>query len=66
MDSDIVAARAEAAGWRLAERTLNGQRVYWWQDVHDPDDTRHPCVLERRLAVSYMDGLLQRHARPVR
>lgn len=38
--------RATAAGYRLAQRTLNGRLVWWW--------------LERRQALSYKDGVLQR------
>ena len=55
-----VEVRATAAGYRLAQRSLNGQLVWWWQNVSDPDDTRQPCWLERRQALSYMEGVLQR------
>jgi hypothetical protein len=55
-----VEARAVAAGYRLAQRSLNGQVVWWWQLVDDPDDTRQPCWLERRQALFYMEGVLQR------
>jgi hypothetical protein len=51
-----VEVRATAAGYRLAQRSLNGQLVWWWQRLDDPDDTRHPCWLERRQAISYMRG----------
>ena len=54
--------RAAAAGYRLARRTLRGQPVWWWQVIADPDDTRQPCWLERRQAVSYMDDMLDRLA----
>jgi hypothetical protein len=37
-------------------------RVWWWQRLDDPDDTRQPGWLERRQAISYMEGLLQREA----
>jgi hypothetical protein len=53
-------ARATNAGYRLAQRRLNGQLVWWWQLVDDPDDTRQPCWLERWQAISYMQGLLRR------
>ncbi len=53
-------ARATAAGYRLARRNLDGRLVWWWQRLDDPNDTRQPCWLERRQALSYMDGLLQR------
>jgi hypothetical protein len=55
-----VEDRATTAGYRLAQRSLNGQVVWWWQLVADPDDTRQPCWLERRQALSYMEGVLQR------
>jgi hypothetical protein len=55
-----VEERAATAGYRLARRTLNGQLVWWWQLITDPEDTRQPCWLERRQAVSYMQGFLQR------
>lgn len=55
-----VEMRATAAGHRLAQRNLNGRVVWWWQRLDDPEDTRPPCWLERRQALSYMDGLLQR------
>lgn len=42
MDEAETTARAEAEGWRLAERMLKGQHVWWWQDAFDPDDPRHP------------------------
>jgi hypothetical protein len=34
--------------------------VWWWQLVDDPDDTRQPCWLERRQALSYMEAVLDR------
>src|SRR5262245_17320002 len=37
-----VEERAEAAGYRLARRSLRGQLVWWWQITADPDDTRQP------------------------
>jgi hypothetical protein len=56
-DTETLAA---TAGYRLAQRRLNGQLVWWWQLVDDQDDTRQPCWLERREALSYMEGVLQR------
>jgi hypothetical protein len=53
-------ARATTLGYRLAQRSLKGQLVWWWQRLDDPDDTRQPCWLERRQALSYMEGVLQR------
>ena len=53
---------ATAAGHRLSRRSLNGQLVWWWQLVDDPDDTRQPCWLEKRQALSYMEGMLDRLA----
>jgi hypothetical protein len=55
-----VEARATTAGYRLAQRSLRGQLVWWWQNLADPDDTRHPCWLERPQAISYTEGVLQR------
>jgi hypothetical protein len=55
-----VEARATSAGYRLAQRNLAGQLVWWWQLVDDPEDTRQPCWLERRQALSYMEVFLQR------
>ena len=55
-----VEARATAAGNQLAQRSLNGKLVWWWQLPADPDDTRQPWWLERRQALSYMEGVLQR------
>ena len=55
-----VEVRATAAGYRLAQRNLNGQHVWWWERLDDPDDTRQPCWLKRRQAISYMEGVLQR------
>jgi hypothetical protein len=55
-----VEVRATAAGYRLAHRSLNRQHVWWWQSLDDPDDTRQPCSLERRQALSYMERVLQR------
>jgi hypothetical protein len=43
-----VEARATTVGYRLAQRSLNGQLVWWWQLVANPDGTRQPCWLERR------------------
>jgi len=60
-DSEVE-DRAEAAGCRLARRSLSGQLVWWWQLVAEPDDTRQPCWLERRQALSYMEGVLDRLA----
>ena len=57
-----VEERAEAAGYRLARRSLRGQLVWWWQLCADPDDTRQPCWLERRQALSYMEAELDRLA----
>jgi hypothetical protein len=57
-----VEERAEAAGYRLARRSLRGQLVWWWQLIADADDTRQPSWLERRQAVSYMDDMLNRLA----
>jgi hypothetical protein len=54
-----VEAEAELAGYRLSQRHLYGQRVWWWQRLDDPDDTRQPCWLERRQALSYMEGARQ-------
>ena len=56
-----VEVRATAAGYRLAQRRLKGQLVWWWQNLDDPEDTRQPCWLERRQALSYMQGVLQRN-----
>jgi hypothetical protein len=55
-----VEARAATAGFRIAQRYLNGRVVWWWQRLDDPDDTRQRCWLERRQAISYMQGVLQR------
>ena len=55
-----VEARATTFGYRLAQRHLNGQLLWWWQKLDDPGDTRQPCWLERRQALSYMEGVLQR------
>jgi hypothetical protein len=55
-----VEVRATTLGYRLAQRSLNGQIVWWWQNLADPDDTRQPCWLERPQALSYMEGVLQR------
>jgi hypothetical protein len=60
-DADVE-YRAGVAGYRLARRSLRGQLVWWWQLVADPDDTRQPCWLERRQAISYMDAVLDRLA----
>jgi hypothetical protein len=57
-----VEERAQAAGYRLARRSLPGQLVWWWQLVDDPDDTRQPCWLEERQALSYMGDVLNRSA----
>ena len=57
-----VEERATAAGYRLSRRSLNGQLVWWWQLVDDPDDTRQPCWLEQRQALSYLQGVLKRAA----
>ena len=57
-----VEERAEVAGYRLARRSLRGQLVWWWQLMSDPDDTRQPCWLEQRQALSYMEGVLDRLA----
>jgi hypothetical protein len=35
-----VEARAETAGYQLAQRPLKGQLVWWWQRLDDPNDTR--------------------------
>ena len=55
-----VEDRAATAGYRLAQRRLNGRLVWWWQLFADPEDTRQPCWLERRQAISYMQGVLRR------
>lgn len=55
-----VEACALAAGFRLAQRRLRGELVWWWQALGYPEDTRHPCWLERRQAIGYMESLLQR------
>jgi len=47
---------------RLARRSVNGRRVWWWQLVADPEDTRQPCWLDRRQALSYMEAVLDRLA----
>ena len=57
---DLVGAGATAAGYRLARRRLNRRLVWWWQRLDDPDDTRQPCWLEDRQALSYMEGVLAR------
>jgi hypothetical protein len=36
-DPADVEDRAEAAGYRLAQRSLRGQLVSWWQLIADPD-----------------------------
>jgi len=59
MDTEAVAA---ANGYRLTHRNLDGRLVWWWQLVANPEDTRQPCWLERRQAVSYMRDALQRAA----
>jgi hypothetical protein len=53
-------ASAATARYRLARRRLNGKLVWWWQRLDDPDDTRQPCWLEKRQALSYMEGVLER------
>jgi hypothetical protein len=60
--STNVEKRASAAGYRLAQRRLDGQLVWWWQRLDDPDDTRQPCWLEERQALSYMQAVLDRLA----
>jgi hypothetical protein len=57
-----VEKRATAAGYTLARRSLKGELVWWWQLIADPDDTRQPCWLERRQALSYMEAVLDRAA----
>jgi hypothetical protein len=59
-----VEVRAVTAGYQLAQRPLKAQLVWWWQRLADPDDTRQPCWLERRQAISYMEGVLQREPLP--
>lgn len=55
-----IETRATTLGYRLAQRSLKRQHVWWWQRLDDPDDTRQPCWLERQQALSYMEGVLQR------
>jgi hypothetical protein len=57
-----VEEHATVAGYRLAQRSLKGKLVWWWQLLADPDDTRQPCWLERRQGLSYMEGALDRRA----
>ena len=56
-----VEARALGAAYRLAQRRLDGQLLWWWRLIADPSDTRQPCRLERGQALSYMEGVLQRN-----
>jgi Tetracyclin repressor-like, C-terminal domain len=43
-----VEERAEAAGYRLARRSLRGNLVWRWQPVADPDDGSSAVLLERQ------------------
>jgi len=55
-----VGARGGAVSYRLAQRSLKRQLVWWWQLLDHPDDTRQPCWVERRKALSYMEAVLDR------
>jgi hypothetical protein len=46
-------------GYELEERRLNGRWVWGWRRG---DDTRHPCFLTEREAISYMRDRLTRIA----
>jgi hypothetical protein len=59
---DDVETQATAAGYRLTQRNLQAQLVWWWQRLDEPEDTRQPCWLERRQALSYMEAALRRNA----
>ena len=54
-----VDVRAEAAqrGFELEERPLHGQWVWGWRRG---DDTRFPCYLSEREALSWMADRLRR------
>jgi hypothetical protein len=56
-----VGVRAAAAerGFELEERPLLGQWVWGWRRR---DDTRFPCYLSEREALSYMADRLRRTA----
>jgi hypothetical protein len=55
---DVLAAAAER-GFELEERPLRGQWVSGWRRG---DDTRWPCFLTEREALSYMADRLRRAA----
>jgi hypothetical protein len=54
-----VLHRAGERGFQLEERPLRGQWVWGWRRG---DDTRHPCFLTEREALSYMADRLRRVA----
>ena len=60
-----VEARATTTGYRLAQQSLKGQVVWWWQRLDDPDDPRQPCWLEKRQAIAHMQDALD-HSSVVR
>jgi len=50
-----VEAEAEVAGYRLAQRHLHGQKVWWWQRTRRP--RRHAStVLAGMAASTELDG----------
>jgi hypothetical protein len=53
-------AYARPAGYGLAPAKPPGTGRVVWQLVAGPDDTRQPCWLERRQALNYMAGVLDR------
>jgi hypothetical protein len=54
-----VRDEAAARGFQLEERLLRGQWVRGWRRG---DDTRFPCYLTEREALSYMADRLRRTA----
>jgi hypothetical protein len=54
---DAIEEAALLAEFELVPRMLNGQLVYGWQRG---TDTRFPCFLTEREAVSYMEDRLRR------
>jgi hypothetical protein len=56
---DVLTAAAEQ-GFQLEERPLRGRWVWGWRGA--TDDTRWPCFLTEREALSYMADRLRRTA----
>jgi hypothetical protein len=54
-----VIEQARERGFELEERPLAGRWVWGWRRG---DDTRHPCFLTEREAISYMRDRLTRIA----